>query len=294
VIPLELDAETLQRIRMLHLRMGAQVTELVAGEYRSAYRGTGIEFEEVRPYQPGDDVRSIDWNVTARTGHPFVKLFREERELTVFLVVDLSASMQFGSLRRMKREAAAELAAALSFAAVRNRDKVGMLGFSQGIDLHVPPRKGNGHVWQILRSVLGAQPGPGSALAEALERTAQVQRRRAAVFVISDFLADGWERPLRLLASRHDLCAIVLEDPREFTWVDAGRVRLKDAETGATAEVDTADAAVRRRFEADARASRERRDQLLSRSGVDRLIIRPGDSTVDALMRFFRWREARR
>jgi uncharacterized protein (DUF58 family) len=290
----ELDAETLARIRRLHIRIGAQVTEIVAGEYRSTFRGSGIEFEEVRPYQPGDDVRSIDWNVTARHNAPYVKLYREERELTVLLVVDLSASMAFGSRSRLKRELMAEAGAALAFAAVRNRDNVGVVGFEEEVELYIPPRKGSGHVWRIVRALLAAPSGRGTNLAGALEFVGHVQRRRAAVFVLSDFRGRDWQRSMGLLASRHDTTALVLSDPREQRWNAAGLLRVRDPETGLEGFVDSSSKEATWRFEQLAAQQAAQRDQDLDRCGVGRVNLEPGDNVVETLLEWFRRRELRR
>jgi len=289
-----LDAETLKRIRHLHIRMSALITELVAGEYRAAFRGSGIEFEEVRPYQIGDDARSIDWNVTARQNQPYVKLFREERELTVMLIVDLSASMMFGTRKQLKCDVAGECVAALAFAANRNRDKIGLVGCSDDVDHYIPPRHSEGHVWRIIRTVLAHPPSPGNGLADALRFTAQVQRRRAAIFVISDFLCDAWDEPLALLARRHDVTAMVVEDPAERDLHPNSSLHFFPPEGGAPSLISPWDRRTREQFASYAQQRRRQRDGHLRRAGVERVMLSTDRSTIDALMRYFRRRERRR
>ena len=281
------------------------MTTAFAGEYRSVFRGQGMEFDEVREYQPGDDVGSIDWNVTARVGRPHVKRFVEERELTVFFVVDVSASSRFGSEGKAKVEVAAELAALVSFAAARQNDRVGLLAFSDRIELFVPAKKGMTHVLRIVREILSIRPeGAGTDLAGAMRYLNLVLRRRATVFLISDFLesgraAHGPLRPisdttdLRMAARRHDMIAASIFDPREAELPAAGMVELQDAETGRFTLLDTGSRRVRREY---ARRSRERRAALtrqLRELGIDEVPIRTDAGWVDRLVGFFRMRERR-
>ena len=314
-----ISPELVRKIRYIQLRTRRTVTTAFAGEYRSVFRGQGMEFDEVREYQPGDDVGSIDWNVTARTGRPHVKRFVEERELTVFFVVDVSASGRFGSTGTAKTEVAAELAAVVSFAAARQNDRVGLLAFSDRIELFVPAKKGITHVLRIVREILSIQPaGTGTDLAGAMRYLNLVLRRRATVFLISDFLNGGqtgarmpwWSRlagggtgageapitsttDLRMAARRHDLIAASIFDPREAELPPSGIVELEDAESGRLALLDTGSRRVRRDYERRARERREALSRQLRELGIDEIPIRTDASWVDRLVRFFRMRERR-
>jgi uncharacterized protein (DUF58 family) len=256
-----------------------------------------MEFEEVREYLPGDEVRSIDWNVTARFGHPFIKKFTEERELTVMLVVDVSASGQFGSVRQTKNELAAELAAVLAFSAIRNHDKVGLVMFSDRIEKFVPPKKGRRHVLRVVREILGFQPrGRGTDLCLALDYLNRVQSRRAVIFVVSDFQVTGEEsvrKKLGVASKRHDVIALSLRDPREEELPAVGLVELRDAETGERALVDTFDRKVREEFAAKAQSRLEGLRRLLRSASVDQVEIRSDADYVLPLIQFFRMRERR-
>lgn len=289
-----LPAEVLRHVRRLQVRARRAVRSLHGGEYRSAFKGSGISFEDVREYQPGDDVRSIDWNVTARAGHPFVKRFIEERELTLILMTDLSGSLHFGSAGLSKRQVCAELAAVLAFAAVRHNDRVGWFGFTDRIEGHLPPRKGGRHILRVLREILLHEPGhPGTNLTLALDQLNRVIRKRAIVILFSDFLDAGYESAFRRAAHRHDLIAIRVSDPREKSWPDAGLVRVEDAETGAQTIIDTSHAGFRESF---ARQQEERRlawEKLCRALRVDRIDVGTAGGHFEALVSFFRRREAR-
>jgi uncharacterized protein (DUF58 family) len=281
--------EILKKVRQIEIRTRHMVTEVFAGQYHSAFKGQGMEFEEVREYVPGDDIRSIDWNVTARAGAPFIKKFIEERELSVMLVVDISASMAFGSTPRLKSEVAAEMAAVLAFAAIRNQDKVGLLLHSDQVERHLPPGKGARHVLRVVSDVLNARPrGAGSSLKPALEYLNRVQRRPGVVFLIGDFLdADDFRRPLAITARRHDVVAVVLGDRREKQLPAVGRVEWEDAETGQRLLVDTSDPRVRRAFEQRQTRRRDRLYELLARAGADALPIECGQPYERAFRKFF-------
>src|SRR5438128_2302092 len=234
-----LPREVIRQIRRLHVKARRAVEDLLGGEYHSVFKGRGIAFEEVREYQPGDDVRAIDWNVTARMGHPFIKRFIEERELTVMLLVDCSASHHFGTGRYEKREVAAELAAILAFSAISNNDKVGLIAFTDAIERFVPPRKGTRHVLRLIRDVLYFQPQRrATSLHEGLDYLNRVLRRRSIVFLLSDFIDRGFERVLKRTGRRHDLIAIRIADPREDELPPVGLLELEDAETGRHVVVD--------------------------------------------------------
>jgi uncharacterized protein (DUF58 family) len=290
-----LTREQLRTVRKIQIRTSHLVSDLFAGQYQSAFRGRGIEFAEVRLYQPGDDVRTIDWNVTARSGQPYVKRFAEERELTVMLLVDASASTQFGSVRETKRALATELAAVLAFSAITNNDKVGLVLFSDRIELAVPPRKGTRHVLRVIRELLSARPvGRGTDIAAALEHLAHVAKRRCVVFVLSDFLDAPCRAALRIAARRHDVIALVLDDPREGELPDVGLVELEEAETGRRHVVDTGDARVRDAFARQAAGARAERARMLRASDVDVITVDTVRPYTEALLRFFRMRERRR
>ena len=322
-----LPAEIAQAVKRIQFVTGRQVSDVMAGAYLSVFKGRGMEFDEVRPYVPGDDIRTIDWNVTARTGEPHVKRFVEERELTVMLLVDVSASQDFGSGRRSKLEAAVELSALLAMSAVENGDKVGLLLFHGGADLYIPPRKGGKHALRVVREVLARgqetpsgpsartklmelpsivrrwwaklqaktsnEPRRSTSIAAALEFCRQVLPRRAVLFLVSDFLDDGYLQVLRHANRKHDVVAALITDPRESEMPPAGLVTLEDAESGRTRLVDTRSASFRKelRERADKRQS-TLRDQLRA-TGMDLVVFDASGSMVDPLLRFFRERERR-
>lgn len=286
--------EVMQQIRRIQIRTDHMVNDILAGQYVSVFKGQGMEFQEVREYVPGDDVRMIDWNVTARTGVPHVKLLAEERELTVMLMVDVSGSGQFGSVHRFKNELAAELCAVLAFSAIRNNDKVGLVIFSDDVELYVPPSKGRRHVLRVIREVLFFKPsGKGTNIPGALHFLNGVTRRRAVTFLVSDFMAENFEIPLRVAGRRHDLIAVAVSDPREETLPNVGLVSVVDAETGRETLVDTSDRQLRESYAREAAERAKRRDQLLQRTGVDVIKVRTDRSYVEELYRFFRMRERR-
>ncbi|HXJ37524.1 MAG TPA: DUF58 domain-containing protein [Candidatus Eisenbacteria bacterium] len=289
-----LSREQLRAVRKIQIRTSHLVSDLFAGQYQSVFKGRGMEFAEVRLYQPGDDVRTIDWNVTARTGTPHVKRFAEERELTVMLVVDASASTVFGSRRQTKQALAAELGALLAFSAITNNDKVGLVMFSDRIELALPPRKGNRHVLRVIREILSLRPtGRGTDVPAALEHLGRVTKRRCVLFLVSDFLTPGWKQALRLASRRHDVIAVVLEDPRESELPSVGLVELEEAETGERYVVDTRDWRVRDAFARQAALARAQRDRDLRAADVDAIVVGTDRPYIEAIMRFFRMRERR-
>jgi uncharacterized protein (DUF58 family) len=289
-----LTREQLKAVRKIQIRTSHLVSDLFAGQYQSVFKGRGMEFAEVRLYQPGDEIRTIDWNVTARTGVPHVKRFAEERELTVMLLVDASASTRFGSVRWLKSALAAELGALFAFSAITNNDKVGLVIFSDRIELALPPRKGTRHVLRVIREVLSLTPaGRGTDIAGALEHLAKVSARRCVVFLLSDFLDPTCRQALRVAGRRHDVIAVVLEDPRETVLPDVGLVELEEAETGRRYVVDTSDARVREAFARDAAAARVERDRGLRAADVDAVVVRTDKPYIGPLLRFFRMRERR-
>ena len=289
-----LPRELLQQIRRLQLRARRAVEDLLGGEYHSVFKGTGMAFEEVREYQPGDDIRAIDWNVTARMGHPFIKRFVEERELTLLLAVDCSGSQRFGTQLHEKREVAAEVAALLAFCAISNNDKVGLIAFTDQVERYLPPRKGLPHAFRVIRDVLFFQPEhPGTSIKSALDFLNRVQRKRAIVFLLSDFLDRGYERLLRRTGRRHDLIAVRIADLREQELPAVGLVELEDAETGQQLLVDTSSAAVRQALAEAVRRRQEELRQLCRSARIDLVEVATDGSHLDALVRFFQLREHR-
>ncbi len=289
--------EVLKKVRQIEIRTNREVTDVLGGQYHSVFKGHGMEFEEVREYLPGDEVRSIDWNVTARFGHPYIKKFKEERELTVMLIVDVSASGQFGSVRQTKNELAAELAAVLAFSAIRNNDKVGLIMFTDQIEKYVPPKKGRHHVLRVIREILAFQPkGRGTNLKAALDYLNHVQSRRAVTFVLSDFQLPDEEtvrKKLRVASKRHDVVALSLRDPREEELPAVGLVELRDAETDERALVDTFDRNVREQFALKSRLRLEALRRMLRSASVDHVEIRCETDYMLPLIKFFKMRERR-
>jgi uncharacterized protein (DUF58 family) len=290
-------------MRQLEIRTRRMVNDSLAGEYHSVFKGRGMDFDEVREYSPGDEVRTIDWNVTARAGRPFVKKFTEERELTILLMVDISASGNFGSAGMSKRDLAAELASLLAFSAIRNSDKVGLLLYTDRIERYLPPKKGRRHVLRVVRDILYHTPdGRGTDSVKALDVANHVLHRRAIVFLISDFQSPGdpgalradLRRAMRQTNRRHDLIAVQIADPREKELPNVGVLALEDAESGEIIELDTADAGVRKRFN---ELALERAKRLLNdfrAEGVDTLELKTDAPYMAALQRFFKTRERRR
>jgi len=293
-IPLGVSASVLRQVKLVELRTRRLVNSLFTGEYRSVFKGQGLEFAEVREYLPGDEVRSIDWNVTARMRRPFVKRYIEERELTVMLAVDLSGSERFGSAGRFKAEVATELAAVLAMSAVRNNDRVGILLFTDRVELVVPPRKGRRHALRVIRDLLAFTPvAAGTDLAGALTYLVQLLGHHTIIFVVSDFQAADFERPLRVLAQRHDVIAVPVEDPLERSLPDAGIVRFIDPETGRLVDADTSARRVRVAFERRTAEERLARRQLFRRLAIDEIVVSTNEGIVEPLLKFFRRRETR-
>lgn len=292
--PMGVPPEILRQVKLIELRTRGLVNSVFTGEYRSVFKGQGMEFSEVREYQPGDEVRSIDWNVTARMRRPFVKRYIEERELTVMLVVDLSGSERFGTVRRFKSELASELAAVLAMSAIRNNDRVGVLLFTDRVEHVIPPRKGRRHVLRIIRDLLAFEPvGRGTDMVTAIDYVARMLNEHAIVFIVSDFLEADIDHPLKLLAQRHDVVAVTVEDPSERQLPDIGIARLIDPETGETFEVDTSHPQVRDAYSKRVAAERETRKHLLRRLAIDEVAVRTEGGVVEPLLRFFRARETR-
>ena len=289
-----LPRELVTKIRRIEIKTKRLVNDVFGGEYHSVFKGQGMEFEEVREYFPGDDIRLIDWNVTARAGAPFVKKFKEERELTVVVLYDASSSGRFGTRERMKGEMAAELCALLAFSAIKNNDKVGMIVFTDRIEKYIAPKKGRAHVLRLIREILHFQPeGKSTDLAGALKYFMRVARRKAVAFLVSDFLAGDYQKELTIANRKHDLIAIKIADPRETEMVNVGLLELEDAETGEIVVVDTVSLRVRDQYQNQAR----RREATLGRAfgsiDLDTVAVQTGASYVDPLIRFFRRRERR-
>jgi len=294
--------EILKKVRQIELKTSRLVDDSLAGQYHSVFKGRGMDFDRVRDYVPGDEIRSIDWNVTARTGRPHIKEFTEERELTILLMIDVSASGEFGSLDQSKREWTAELGSVLAFSALRNNDKVGLILFTDEVELYIPPRKGRAHALRVIREILFFEPrGRRTDVVAAMDFASRVLKRRAITFLISDFalLGDPDEaldrlRPkLASLGRRHDLVAMAVRDPREAALPDVGRWMLEDAETGEQVEIDTSDQEVRRLFAAEAERRRRRLAHVVRGSGLDLLELSTDRPFLPALLSFFARRRRR-
>ncbi len=290
-----LPRDLVRRIRRIEIGTRRAVNAGLAGQYHSVFKGMGMVFSEVRQYQPGDEIRTIDWNVTARLQAPYVKVFTEERELTVMLLVDLSASGDFGSTERSKAEVIAEVSALLAFSAIKNNDRVGLLIFTDRVERFIPPKKGRRHVLRVISEILAFEPvGRGTSISLALDFHLKLMKRTAVTFLVSDFLDDGWEKPVGLCGRRHDLVPIVICDPLEESLPRLGIVCAKDAETGSPIHVDTSSERVRRAYEAAARRRREAREKVMRREGLDWIEVRTDADYVRPLVRFFKARARRR
>lgn len=284
--------EMMRKIRRIQIHTSHVVDDLLAGGWHSAFKGRGIEFEEVRPYQVGDDVRCIDWNVTARAGEPFIKLFREERELSVLLLVDLSGSLSFGTQHQTKRELVTELGAVLAFSAIKNNDKVGLTLFTDRIEKSLPPRKGTRSVLRLIRELLYCSPhGRQTNLRLALEHLNRTASRRSVVFLISDFQDVGFEKTLRVTRKKHDVIPMVVSDCRESELPNVGLLNLRDPETGRVVSIDTSSRRHRREFREHMHRKVQQRDELFRRLGMRPIRLRTGDDYVEPLQRFFHQRE---
>jgi uncharacterized protein (DUF58 family) len=287
-----LTKELLKQVKQIEIKTRNVVNEVFSGEYHSAFKGRGMEFAEVREYQIGDDIRSIDWNVTARSGSPFVKVFEEERELTVMLVVDMSGSLMFGSVDKTKQQIAAELAAILAFSAMKNNDKVGLILFTDRIEKFVPPKKGRSHGLRIIRDILSFQPeGNETSIKSALEYLNHTIKRKSIAFLISDFIDEGYEKILNIVGKKHDLIGVVLQDPREKEIPKLGLIKFKDAETGTLRYVDTNNADLRNKFHKYLEIQNAKRKSIFIKSRLDSIEVNTSESYVKPLANFFRKRE---
>lgn len=289
-----IPAELAKKIRYIQIYTSKAVNDVLAGEYHSVFKGQGMEFDEVREYQPGDEVRSIDWNVTARTGVPHVKRFEEERELTVLFLVDLSASGEFGSREKLKNEVAAELCALLAFSAIKNNDKVGLIVFTDDVELFVPPAKGTSHVLRLIRDLLEFKPRQARTnISGAIDFLARVTNKRAVVFLVSDFLESDCEQSLRVMGKRHDVIAVSVTDPVEVKMPNVGLVELEDAETGELIQIDTGSAAFRRQYEALGAGQAGALREQFRAMGIDQIEVMTNRDYLVDLVKFFRGRERR-
>ena len=290
----DISVELMQKIRAIQIKTSHMVTELMAGEYVSAFKGRGMEFNAVREYVPGDDVRLIDWNVTARMDQPFIKEYIEERELNVMLMVDVSSSGEFGSTEKFKNEISAEVASILAFAAIRNNDKIGLIVFSNKIEHYIPPKKGKAHVWNIIRTILNYQPeGRLTDLNIPLEYLLKIQKRKCIAFLISDFQATNYETNVKLARQKHDLVAISISDPRERDLPKIGLINLRDSESGETLLIDTDDREMTKLLTSYEREKRGKFKKLFRSIGVDTIEIDTDGSLVEPIIRYFKIREKR-
>ena len=290
----DISPELMQKIRSIQIKTGHLVTDLMAGKYVSAFKGRGMEFNAVREYAPGDDVRLIDWNVTARMGQPFIKEFIEERELNVMLIVDVSSSGEFGSTEKFKNEVSAEVASILAFAAIRNNDKIGLIVFSDKIEHYIPPKKGKAHIWNIIRTILNFQPeGRFTDINLPLEYLLKVQKRKCVAFLISDFIAKGYETNLKLTKQKHDLIAISITDPRENYLPPIGHLYLQDAESREKLLIDTNDREMIRQFVAYQKTQREQLKKNFNSMGIDTIEIETNGSLAEPIIKYFKIRDKR-
>ena len=286
------DSELMAKIKLIQIRARHLVNDVFAGEYQSAFRGRGLEFEEVREYQPGDDIRAIDWNVTARQNKPFIKIFRDERELTVMFVVDVSASARFGTVEKFKDEIAAEITALLAYTALRNNDKVGLIIFSDHVEHYIPARKGRGHIWRIIQDILSYRSrSTRTNMSAPLDFLHNVIKRRSIAFLISDFQDEGYETQLRTIAGHHELIAVGIHDPREVELPDIGYIEFEDAETGEPLLINTSSAKLRKGFAAAARDRMKRQEDFFRSSDIGFIPVRTDQSYMEPIARYFRARE---
>jgi len=289
-----LPKDILAKVRRIEITTSRLVTDFLSGQYESVFKGRGIEFDEVREYQPGDEIRSIDWNVTARAGAPFVKKYIEERQLTVMILLDASGSSYFGTELRLKSELAAEVSAVLAFAAIQNNDRVGLIIFTDRIEKFIPPRKGRTHVLRVIREALYFKPtGKGTDIAGAVRYLDGVTTRRAVTFIISDFFAKDFKKPLSIANKKHDLIGITITDPREMTLPNAGLVELQDAENGEVYLVDTSDPRIRKRYAERHKKLVEERSQLFGSIGADHIDIQTDKPYIKEFIKFFKMRKRR-
>lgn len=290
-----LSPEIIKKIKKVHIKSSRIVNTMMAGHYKSVFRGTGIEFEEVREYSPGDEVKSIDWKVSARLGKPFVKLYREERELIVILLVDMSASGYFGTRESIKQETAAEIASILAFSAIRNNDKVGAILFTSSVEKYIPPKKGSTHVWRVIKEIFAFRPThKGTDIQNAVSYLGKVCRKKAVVFLVSDFLCQNYSKQLKTASKKHEFISVLVTDPGEFLLPQAGILSIQDFETGERLLLDASDERTRRAFSEQKKAEYMMTRDTLTSAGIDCIEASTEDATADVLIRYFRSREKRK
>jgi len=287
-----LSRDIIKKIKKIHIRSRRRVNTMMAGQYRSVFRGSGMEFEEVREYTSGDEVKNIDWKVSARMGRPFVKLFKEEREMVVMLMVDISGSGLFGTTGRTKRETAAEIASIIAFNAIRNNDKVGLILFSDRVEKYIPPRKGSSQIWQVIKEIYTFTPRhSGTCIREAVSFLSRVTKKRTVSFLISDFLDSGFEKQMLIASKRHELIAVFLSDPNDFHLPPAGIFMACDLETGRMIHLDASDHNTRQAYSRLMKKEHEKTLDVITRAGIDCIELATDASVADVLVRYFRTRE---
>ncbi|MBF0099703.1 MAG: DUF58 domain-containing protein [Desulfobacterales bacterium] len=290
----ELTPELIKKIKTVHIRSSRLVNTMMAGQYKSVFKGSGIEFESVREYSPGDDVKSIDWKVSARMGKPFIKLYQEEREVIVMLLIDMSASGNFGTTDRLKIETAAEIASILAFNAIKNNDKVGAIFFTDQVEKYIPPKKGSAHIWRVIKEIFTYEPvHRGTDIVSAVHYLGSVCSKRTVTFVISDFLTSNYIKPLRIASKKHEMICIVLQDKGEFVLPQSGIIMIEDMESGQMMAIDASDKRIRQVFELHQQEQFKKTLSLLTQNDIDCLQIATHDSVPDALTKYFRIREKR-
>ncbi len=288
------SSELLKKVRKIEIKTRGLSSQIFSGEYHSAFKGRGMAFSEVREYTAGDDIRSIDWNVTARFGHPYVKVFEEERELTVMLLVDVSGSESFGTKNQFKRDLVTELAAVLAFSAIENNDKAGVILFSDKIEMFIPPKKGRTHILRIIRELINFEAtGHGTDIGGALRYFNNMIKKRCIAFLISDFISPKYDDAIKISSKKHDLAALRIMDPREAEMPDVGLVRFVDAETGVASLFDTSDGEARRDYQLWWKQTERQTSEILNRSGVDHTILKTDQPYVQPLLKLFKQRERR-
>ena len=289
-----LSPELIKKIKKIHIKCNRQVNTLMAGQYKSVFRGTGIEFEEVRDYTPGDEVKNIDWKVSARMGRPFIKLYREERELIVMLLVDMSASGGFGTGESIKTEKAVEVAAVLAFNAIRNNDKVGAILFTDTVEKYIPPKKGSSHVWRVIREIFAFDPrGKETDIQAAVSYLGRVCRKRTVSFLISDFLSRDYFKRLKITARKHELIGVLISDPGEFSLPEGGMIFIEDFETGKRLFLDASDSKTRKLYQGEKKEAYLKTLEQLKSADIDCIEISTRDVVTDALIKYFRYRKQR-
>jgi uncharacterized protein (DUF58 family) len=287
-------SELIKKVRKIEIKTRGISNQIFSGEYHSAFKGRGMAFSEVREYQPGDDIRTIDWNVTARLNHPYVKVFEEERELNVMLLVDVSGSGTFGTQKQLKQELITELCAVLAFSAIQNNDKIGVIFFSDKIEKFIPPKKGKSHILRIIRELIAFRPDhEGTNIQQALRYFTNVIKKRSIAFLISDFIDEGFQDALKIANRKHDIVALRIYDKREMELPNVGLVKIKDAETGERKWIDTSSAEVRRQYMVAAKTAELKLKELFTKSGVDTANIATGESYIRPLINLFKKRESK-